>query len=87
MVIPFKVDTNVLGWLHVKFDGVIFPDGCYEMVNIGFVFVFYTKIINKKGKRNPMGFMFEKTWGISFNIIKFAKVSNKVIMCNLTGFL
>ena len=59
MVIPFEVDADVLGRVHVKFDWVIFSDGCNEVVNISFVFIFYAKVVNNKSKRYLTGFMFE----------------------------
>jgi hypothetical protein len=63
LVVPFQVDSNVFGSLHVDHDGIVLFEGVSEMIEVLHAGVLDKEIVYYKGEYYWVGFVFEETWG------------------------
>ena len=67
IVVPFKVDANVLFCLCITLDGIMLAHGCQQMFKVFVLVIFDDKIINNKGEGDVLGLVKE----ITFDEVRF----------------
>lgn len=69
-IVPFKVDTNILGWLHFfEFDWLLGFNGLLQVLYIIVIKKLDIKVINNRCKTYWSGLMSKITWYCSIIIM------------------
>ena len=85
-VVPFEMHTYVLFGFPINFERVFATDTGDQMINIVFVCVFDTKVVNHKSEGDVPCFMEKDTFGVwGFVVAKFFQVCNEIVMSKFSG--
>ena len=85
-VIPFEMHSYVLFGFSINFERVFGTDTGDDMINILFVCVFDTEVVDHESEGDVPYFMEKKpfcVWG--FVVTKFLQVCNEIVMSNFPG--
>ena len=62
VVVPFEVHPDVLFGFTIDFEWVFYTDTGYEVINVLFVYVFDTKVVDQEGEGNGSCVMEKETF-------------------------